>query len=133
MSLPLLRNWPECICWFVSLYTKWILHSKHWLKFYFALSVGQLYFHNLLGFIGVVDMLIYELPVFNCYVQETLPGYEVLTGKRASRLAAHLAHLTVNNGDQGREEGTATRLFCSVSLMLIKIQNSLFCLFHKAL
>lgn len=116
MSLPLLRNWPECICWFVSLYTKWILHSKHWLKFYFALSVGQLYFHNLLGFVGVVDMLIYELPVFNCYVQETLPGYEVLTGKRASRLAAHLAHLTVNNGDQGREEGTATRLFCSVSL-----------------
>lgn len=80
------------------------------------LSLGQLYFHNLLGFVGVVGMLIYELPVFNCYIQDTLPGYEVLKGKRASRLAAHLARFTVNNGDQGREEGTATRLFCSVSL-----------------
>lgn len=59
-------------------------------------------------------MLIYELPVFNCYIQETLPGYEVLRRKRASGLAAHLAHCTVNDGDQGGEEGTATRLFCSV-------------------
>lgn len=114
MSLPLLRNWSECINWFLSLYIKWTLHGKQW--FYFALQLGQLYFHNLLGFVGVGGMLIYELPVFNCYMQETLPGYEVLTGERASRLAAHLTHLTVNNGGQGGEEGTATRLFCSVSL-----------------
>lgn len=116
MSLPLQRNWPECIYWFV-LYTKCMLHSKQWLKFYFSLSLGLLYFHNLLGFVGVVDMLIYGLPVFDCSIQEALPGYEVLTGKRASHLAAHLAHFTVNNGDQGREEGTETRLFCSVILL----------------
>lgn len=61
-------------------------------------------------------MLIYELPVVKCYIQGTLPGYEVLKGKRASCLAAYLARLAVHNGDQGREERTKTRLFCSVRL-----------------
>lgn len=121
MFLPLWRNWPECIYWFVSSYIKWIPHDKVWLKFYFVLSLSLLYFHNLLGFVGVVDVLIYELPLFNCYIQETLPGYEVLMGKRTSRLAAHLAHLTVNNGDQGREEGATTRLFCSVNSVYFNV------------
>lgn len=87
-----------------------------WLKFYFACHWVICISTTLLIFVGVVDMLIYELPVFKCYIQGTLSGYEILRGKRDSRLAVHLAHLTVHNGDQGREEGTKTRLFCSVRL-----------------
>lgn len=98
------------LLYFVILCTELMLHDKHWLVKVLLCFVAVS---------GVVDVVIYELPVCKCYIQGALPGYEVLRGRRASRPAAHLAHLSAHNGDQGREEGTKTRLFRSVRLWVL--------------
>lgn len=64
---PCWRNWPECVYCFLShcILNGYSMANIDWLKFYFACHWVNCISTTLLIFVGVVDMLIYELLFLN--------------------------------------------------------------------